>query len=235
MAALARLLIAHRLPALCCFFEFLFSRTKGFLKTEKAIGRADLFKKLSEKEIHAVIIDDKLDGNETGTLINKIKLEYMHCKIIILASCLQPEYIAGLMHTQAEGYIYEGTNEKSIKKGIFEVLEGNKHLCPAITAVVTSGNIPVPDKNIIEKKLELTDKEKCVYTMKVQQKSLDEISTAMGIAMSTTKQHSASVLQKVVHAGFINETDCYLKTGYLPKVDIVKKSEKRGDNEDKGK
>jgi DNA-binding NarL/FixJ family response regulator len=224
MIPLARLLVAHHLPAICFSIECLFLRTKGFLKAERAIDRSNLFTKLSEQDVHATIIDDQLDKKGIPALIHKIRLEYSKCKIIILASSLCPEYIKELMKLKADGYIYAALDEKEIKKGIIKVVEGNKHLCSEITAVITSGAAPVlPDENTIEKILGLTPMEKEIYVLTAKQKKHSEIADATGKSLYTVKQQSSYVFQKVQKAGFNNVIECFVKTGYLPEVEIKKR------------
>ncbi|MEP7171003.1 MAG: hypothetical protein ABI855_16665 [Bacteroidota bacterium] len=67
----------------------------------------------------------------------------------------------------------------------------------------------------MEQILGLCEREKPVYKLRAQQKTIDEIVSETRLSRNTVKDYSSAVFKKVKKAGFRSAAECALKTGYL--------------------
>lgn len=170
--------------------EVLLSTFDFVEETKRALDYMEL-KNILEKECFDVLLLDihfgKYDGRE---IIQEIKQLMPDMKIIALTSHSDSVTIKSSISAGFDGYLLKIDSREDIEKALKAVTNGQKYFSPKTQQVFFESHT---SKN----KIELTEREKEVLQLIVQEKTTKEIAEQLFISEKTVETHRGSIMLKL--------------------------------------
>jgi DNA-binding NarL/FixJ family response regulator len=179
---------------------------RALLTTEKdieVVGEAETGREAVEKakelRPNVVLMDivmPSLNGLEATRQITK---QLPGCKVLILTSYGDDEYVQRLTEVGATGYLVKQTAATHLLKAIRDVDRGEKAFSPSIAGRIR-GTAPTTSPNFSfgpSSKSHLTPREAEVLQLIAEGETNKEIATELGISAKTVEKHRQQVMDKL--------------------------------------
>ena len=153
----------------------------------KASGPEMLFALLKNKTVDVVLMDvemPKMDGIEATKII---KEQYPELNVLILTQHNRIGMISHAIKNGASGYVLKTAPKRTLIEGIRSVHNG---------LLFTQG-IKLPSANQNTDEPSLTESEKKVISLIVQEKTAQEIATELKLSINTINQHTKNIRSKL--------------------------------------
>ncbi len=150
---------------------------------------------MMEKSTPDLVLSDismpHMDGVE---LAEKITEKYPDSKIIALTMMNDNVHIKKMMNAGASGYVLKNCTEAELKKAIDLVLKGETYYSPQVTETVMK-SLMKKKTNLIGE-MPLTEREKEVLRLVVEENTNQEIADKLFISQRTVDAHKRNLLEK---------------------------------------
>ena len=176
---------------------------KALLKNEKeikvvgeALNGEEVLATLEKEKADIILLDinmPQMDGIEATRIIRK---KFPEVKIIILTMHNKYEFIAGLAHEGASGYILKNTGKAELLNAIKTVQEGKTFFGKEVTETIMHNLYKKPAEQKIEA-VQLTEREKEVLKLIAQEFSTKEIADKLFISENTVETHRKNIMAKL--------------------------------------
>lgn len=170
--------------------EVLLSTFDFVEKTRSVLNYAALKEVLNEETFDVLLLDiyfGNVDGRE---VIGKIKLLNPKMKIIALTSHADSSTIQSSIHAGFDGYLLKIDGREDIEKALKAVMNDQKYFSPKTQQLVF-------ETTISKNRVELTDREKEVLQLIVQEKTTKEIANKLHLSEKTIETHRGNIMQKL--------------------------------------
>lgn len=147
-----------------------------------------------DADVDVIILDVEMpekDGIETARAI-KQDLRFKNMKVLILTMYSRKDFILKLIESGANGYILKNKSKEELVNAIHNVYIGRPHFGLEVMSEVTNY-----EKSELEKKVELTDREKEVLCLIAEGKTTKEIAKKLFISEPTVNTHRRNLLRKL--------------------------------------
>ncbi|NOX63330.1 MAG: response regulator transcription factor [Chloroflexi bacterium] len=155
-----------------------------------------------------LLLDARLPGMRTKALVEAVKKECSHLRILVLSAYKDADLVMGLLRAGVDGYLLKEEPPEAIAAGIKAVMQGGRPLSGEIVALLQTaalGEAPsVSKRDLLE---ELTEREREVLLLMVEGASNAAIAQALFISERTVKFHVGNIYQKL---GVKNRTEAVL-------------------------
>lgn len=170
--------------------EVLLSTFKFVKKTQSVLNFVELKEILKEESFDVLFLDihfGKYDGRE---IIGEIKQIAPDMKVIALTSHSDSVTIKSSVNAGFDGYLLKIDGREDIEKALKAVTNNEKYFSPKTQQVFF-------DVNTSKNKVELTEREKEVLQLIVQEKTTKEIAEHLCLSKKTIETHRANIMQKL--------------------------------------
>lgn len=169
----------------------------------KVIGEAsngrEAIEKVETLKPDIVLMDigmPQLNGIEA---VRQIKKKQPHIKVIILSMHSHERFISEALSLGATGYLMKDSTGRDIVKAIRAATKGDTFLSPAISRHVVESYLSMKRGNSSPRDLysTLSNREREVFQMIAEGRTVKEISEILCVSVSTIKTHRANIMDKL--------------------------------------
>lgn len=176
-------LVLEGLEVLLSTFEFV-------EKTESALNYMELKNILEEEHFDVLLLDIHFGKHDGRTIIQEIKQLMPDMKVIALTSHSDSVTIKSSVNAGFDGYLLKIDGREEIEKALKAVINDEKHFSPKTQQVFF-------ETQTSKTKTELTEREKEILQLIVQEKTTKEIADQLCLSEKTIETHRASLMQKL--------------------------------------
>lgn len=155
-----------------------------------------LLEGLAQQQPDILLLDIMLPGKSGKELVPIISKAYPAIGIIAITSLDAPAVVKTMMQKGCLGYLLKDTDEHTLAEAIEQVHQGNEYLEPGLKEHLLQHMIhnKKTDNSIVA---ELTQREKEILSLIVEEYTTQEISDKLFISFRTVENHRYSLLQKL--------------------------------------
>lgn len=151
-----------------------------------------LLKSLTPDIVITDIDMPNIDGIE---LTKKIKAEISNIKVIALSSHYKSTVISTIIKAGINGYILKNTGKIELLKAIETVYNGENYFSDEVKKIMSESLFNV--KSTKDNNVQLSDREKEILRLIVQEKSTKKIADLLFISVNTVETHRKNLMRKI--------------------------------------
>lgn len=170
--------------------EVLLSTFDFVEKTKSALNYMELKNILEEEHFDVLLLDIHFGKHDGRTIIQEIKQLMPDMKIVALTSHSDSVTIKSSVNAGFDGYLLKIDGREEIEKALKAVMNDEKYFSPKTQQVFF-------ETQTSKTKTELTEREKEILQLIVQEKTTKEISEQLCLSEKTIETHRASIMQKL--------------------------------------
>lgn len=170
--------------------EVLLSTYEFVEKTERVLNFVQLKDTLTEENFDVLLLDIHFGKDDGREIIGEIKQMAPDMKIIALTSHADSVTITSSVNAGFDGYLLKIDGRDEIEKALKAVTNDEKYFSPKTQQVFF-------EMNASKNNVELTEREKEILQLIVQEKTTKEIADQLCLSEKTIETHRASLMQKL--------------------------------------
>lgn len=155
---------------------------------------SSLYRRLNEIDIDILLLDIRLKEGSGFEVLNKLKEEYPHIKIIVLSMHTESAYINTMIRKGAKGYNFKDISPEELKFSIMKVYKDGSYYPPHIAKSIIEG-IQAKEE-LIHSGISISDQELELLRLLSRGKTTDEISTEIFKSRRTVEGYRQKLLDK---------------------------------------
>lgn len=177
---------------------------KSILKSDKGmsiVGEAQngvqVMELLHKTEVDLILMDVNMPEMDGISSTKQLLHQYPHIKVLMLTMHNSRDYIEKVMRAGAHGYILKNTGKEELSEAIHSVMQGNSYYSKEVTEKIMEG---LQRKKVVESNVllvELTEREKDVLKLIVQEYTSHEIAAKLFISFHTVETHRKNLISKL--------------------------------------
>lgn len=172
-----------------------FSNDSEYEIKDEASNGIEALEKLEQNKVDFVLTDISMPYMDGIELTKKIHKEYPEIKIIALTMWNDNARIKKMMNAGAEGYVLKDCTEGELRTALDEVGKGGTYYSSEVTETVMNALMNKKGKQI-GYDVPLTEREKEVLKLIVEENSNQEIADKLFISPRTVDAHKRNLLEK---------------------------------------
>ena len=197
----------------------------------------DGLKSMLSVQKHFNVVDEALNGQQALDLINTnpnkyqlvitditmplmsgielcklIKSEYNHIKVLILSMHNSISIVKDALNAEADGYLLKNTSQEEFIKGVERILGDGTYFSQDILPIIL--NQYQKEKNFVSKN-PLSQREKEVLELIVQEFTSKEIADKLNISKQTVDTHRINIMQKTDCKSLVGLIKYAIQSGYV--------------------
>ena len=155
-----------------------------------------LFEYLKEHPADLVMLDVSLPGMDGIDTARMLRKKHPKVKVLAHSMLLEIEYVNSMLIEGAGGYLLKNSTKAELLDAIATVMEGDRYLSAAVRASVEKG-YKFTEKRPDGEYIGLTDREREIIRLVAQERTNDEIATALHVSTETIKTHRKNLMTKL--------------------------------------
>jgi DNA-binding NarL/FixJ family response regulator len=144
-------------------------------------------------KVDLIIMDINMPGKDGIKATEYLKEHYPHIKVLVLTMYKKPEFIRQLLKSGASGYILKNTEQESLLDAVRTISSGGTFFTQEISRTVMDSLVGQPRNRTFE----LTQREKDVLRLIVEECTTPEIADKLYISTHTVETHRKNLLSKL--------------------------------------
>src|SRR5690554_5781395 len=170
--------------------EVLLSTFEFVDKTQSVLNFMELKEVLKEQSFDVLLLDIHFGKHDGRAIIQEIKQLMPDMKVIALTSHSDSVTIKSSVNARFDGYLLKIDGREDIEKALKAVMNDQKYFSPKTQQLVF-------ETTISKNRVELTDREKEVLQLIVQEKTTKEIANKLHLSEKTIETHRGNIMQKL--------------------------------------
>lgn len=170
--------------------EVLLSTFDFVEKTQSVLNFMELKEILKEESFDVLLLDIHFGKHDGRAIVQEIKRLSPDMKIIALTSHSDSVTIKSSVNAGFDGYLLKIDGREEIEKALKAVMNDEKYFSPKTQQAFF-------EMNTSKSKVELTEREKEILQLIVQEKTTKEIAEQLCLSEKTIETHRASIMQKL--------------------------------------
>src|SRR5690625_1271743 len=170
--------------------EVLLSTFEFVEKTQSVLNFMELKEVLKEQSFDVLLLDIHFGKHDGRTIIQEIKQLMPDMKVIALTSHSDSVTIKSSVNAGFDGYLLKIDSREQIEKALKEVTNGAQYFSPNTQQAFF-------EMNATKNKVELTEREKEILQLIVQEKTTKEIAEQLCLSNKTVETHRSNIMQKL--------------------------------------
>lgn len=170
---------------------------EGFSIVGTAINGVELLELIEKaEEVDVLVLDINMPEKDGIEVTKEVKEKYPEIKIIILSMYKRSEFIKNLLKAGADGYILKNSGKETLVEAINTVHAGERYFSKEVLdTMMDSYTEERADRDLAI--VELSEREKEVVRLIVQEKSTAEIADELYLSSHTINSHRKNILNKL--------------------------------------
>jgi DNA-binding NarL/FixJ family response regulator len=170
-----------------------------FTVVGEASDGLEAVRKVEESRPDVVVMDigmPRLNGIEAARQIMKM---HLHPKILILSQHAHERFVSEALYLGASGYLLKNTTGPDIIRAIRAAMKGDTFLSPEISRQIVEEYLGMKRRGGSQQDLysTLTNREREVFQMIAEGRTVREISEILFLSVSTVKTHRSNIMEKL--------------------------------------
>ncbi len=161
-----------------------------------------------------VIMDVSMPGMNGMEATRKILEHDPDVKVIGLSMHSDPEYVSGLLHAGASGYLLKECAFGEIVQAVQAVVRNKSYLCPEVASVVIEGFKGRPVSHDPDDSSILTDREREILQLIAEGNSSKEIASSLNLSIKTVASHRQNIMDKLHCHDVVKLTKYAIRKGF---------------------
>lgn len=170
--------------------EVLLSTFEFVEKTQSVLNYMELKDILDKENFDVLLLDIHFGKHDGREIINEIKQLAPTIKVIALTSHSDSATIKSSINAGFDGYLLKIDGRDDIEKALKAVTNNEKYFSPKTQQVFF-------ETQTSKNKVELTEREKEILQLIVQEKTTQEIAVLLCLSEKTIETHRRSIMQKL--------------------------------------
>lgn len=170
--------------------EVLLSTFDFVEKTQSVLNFMELKEVLKEQSFDVLLLDIHFGKHDGRTIIQEIKQLIPDVKVIALTSHSDSVTIKSSINAGFDGYLLKIDSREEIERALKAVTNNEKYFSPKTQQVFF-------ETQTSKTKTELTEREKEILQLIVQEKTTKEIAEQLCLSEKTIETHRASIMLKL--------------------------------------
>ena len=178
--------------------KYYFESHETYSISDEAANGVEALKKMEKKSFDLVITDISMPEMDGLALMKAIREKYPNQPVIALTMLGESQHIKQMLALGVNGYLLKNSGEEEILKAIEKVMNGDSFYSLEVTQAIfndLSGK-KVKPKTRLTLETPLSDREKEVLKLIVQEMSNQEIADKLFISVRTVDAHKRNMLEK---------------------------------------
>ena len=155
-----------------------------------------LFEYLKEHPADLVMLDVSLPGMDGIDTARMLRKKHPKVKVLAHSMLLEIEYVNSMLIEGAGGYLLKNSTKAELLDAIATVMEGDRYLSAAVRTSVEKG-YKFTEKRPDGEYIGLTEREREIIRLVAQERTNDEIATALHVSTETIKTHRKNLMTKL--------------------------------------
>lgn len=169
---------------------------------------------LTSDQPDVLLLDIMLPDSSGKELAEIISTQWPEIRIVALTSLDAPSHVKSMMRRGCTGYLLKDTDAATLAHAIEQVYEGKEFIEPSIKEQILQ-NVLKLKKNSTDAFPKLTQREKEILTLIVQEYTSQEIADKLFISLRTVETHRFSLLQKLDAKNMVALTKIAMQMGLV--------------------
>lgn len=170
--------------------EVLLSTFEFVEKTQSALNYIELKEVLNKESFDVLLLDIHFGKHDGREIIGEIKQLVPGMKIIALTSHSDSVTIKSSVNAGFDGYLLKIDSRDDIEKALKAVINNEKYFSPKTQQVYF-------ETHTTKNKVELTEREREILQLIVQEKTTKEIAEQLCLSEKTVETHRGSIMLKL--------------------------------------
>jgi DNA-binding NarL/FixJ family response regulator len=188
----------------------------GFDVVLEASNGAELIEGLSKKQPDVILMDIKMPQMDGIQATSFIKKNFGQMKVLALSMYNEDSYILDMMRAGASGFLVKSAEPEEIIEAVKTVYERdyyfNGHLSISLIKRLSATS---EQPNIVQSKVEFSDREKDILKLVCQEYSNQEIADRVFLSVRTVEGYRARLFEKTKSKNLVGLVIFAIKAGYL--------------------
>ncbi|WP_224996974.1 response regulator transcription factor [Cesiribacter sp. SM1] len=150
---------------------------------------------LQEAQPDVLLLDIQMPGQNGIDLCRQISGKYPAIKIIALTNLEETHYVKQMIRNGALGYLLKNTDQLTLRKAIFTVMEGQQYIDAQIQKNMLEESLTGKKRTLQE--VLLTKREEEILALIATEHSNQEIADKLFISLRTVQTHRLNITQKL--------------------------------------
>ncbi|MDY0985953.1 response regulator transcription factor [Flavobacterium sp. CFBP9031] len=167
----------------------------------EAIDGADALEVVAATQPDLLIVDIRMPNLTGIEVVEKLRSENNHVKIIMLSMHESEEYVLKSIKAGADGYLLKGSSKEEFLKALHSVAVGGKYFSGDISSILisqlTNSSPSLEPKQSLGEEMMITKREKEILTLLLSGKGNKEIAEALDISKRTAEVHRFNLMKKL--------------------------------------
>lgn len=151
---------------------------------------------LEKDSFDVVLTDINMPEMDGLSLVSQIRRLYPEQRILVLSMFNEAPYINKVIAMGANGYVLKKAPKEELVKAIEKVLSGDNFFSQDVTNTIIGSIAKRSPKKRLTFEIDLSDREKEVLSLIVNEHSNQEISEKLFISVRTVEAHKRNILEK---------------------------------------
>ncbi|MFY0608404.1 MAG: response regulator transcription factor [Cyclobacteriaceae bacterium] len=176
--------------------KFYFEDDEELEITYEASNGLEALKVLANDNIDLVMADINMPEMDGIQLMESIKHDYPGTKVLVLSMFNEAVYVNKMIALGASGYILKNTSKPEMKLAIDRILSGGDYYSEEVYKTIVDSIAKKAPKKRLTLETALSEREKDVLRLIVQEYSNHEIGEILFISTRTVESHKRNLLEK---------------------------------------
>lgn len=190
-----RIILADDHPVFRAGLKTLISMQKDFEVVGEAGNGVQLLERLVKTACHMVILDLSMPEMDGLEVLERLKNEYPHLKVLIVSMHKEREHFKYALSLNVDGYVLKDDVTEKIISAIKQIQSGGKSFSRELLSLVVEDYSVILDSPLSVKLL--TKREKDILKLIVAGHTSKEIGERLNISKRTVDVHRAHIFEKL--------------------------------------
>lgn len=176
--------------------KFYFKNDPDYEIVEEAENGIEALKILESKPIDILLTDINMPQMNGIELMEMVKEKHKDIKVLVLSMVNEANYINKMIALGASGYVLKNTSKNEMREALDKIIKGEDYYAEEVYKTIVNSIARKAPKQRLTVEASLSDREKEILLLIVNEYSNQEIADKLFISTRTVESHKRNLLEK---------------------------------------
>lgn len=176
--------------------KFYFKNDPDYEIAEEAQNGLEALEILASKEIDIMMTDINMPEMNGIELMESVKEKHKDLKVLVLSMVNEANYINKMIALGASGYVLKNTSRNEMREALDKIIKGEDYYAEEVYKTIVNSIARKTPKQRLTIDASLSDREKEILLLIVNEYSNQEIADKLFISTRTVESHKRNLLEK---------------------------------------